>query len=73
MEMAGAEPGHAPKSYSLNMSKDVVPMCIFSETGQGECSVWYICLLKERTPLFLFLLCGLKLMLLHSICFASVS
>ncbi|OWM80888.1 transcription initiation factor IIF subunit beta isoform X2 [Punica granatum] len=36
MEMAGAEPGHVPNSYSLNMSKDFVPMCIFSETSQGK-------------------------------------
>jgi hypothetical protein len=24
-----------PKSYSLNMFKDFVPMCVFSENGQG--------------------------------------
>uniref|UniRef100_A0A452ZI12 TFIIF beta subunit N-terminal domain-containing protein n=1 Tax=Aegilops tauschii subsp. strangulata TaxID=200361 RepID=A0A452ZI12_AEGTS len=24
-----------PKSYSLNMFKDFVPMCVFSETNQG--------------------------------------
>lgn len=49
MEMGGAEPGHVPKSYSLNMSKDFIPMCIFSETSHGECSVWRSCLLKEIT------------------------
>ncbi|OMO87482.1 Transcription initiation factor IIF, beta subunit [Corchorus capsularis] len=36
MEMAGSEMGSIPKSYSLNMSKDFVPMCIFSEASQGK-------------------------------------
>ncbi|XP_041021809.1 transcription initiation factor IIF subunit beta-like [Juglans microcarpa x Juglans regia] len=36
MEMAGIEAGSIPKSYSLNMFKDFVPMCIFSETNQGK-------------------------------------
>lgn len=36
MEMNGPEMG--PKSYSLNMFKDFVPMCIFSE-NQGKVSV----------------------------------
>ncbi|KAM3411633.1 hypothetical protein ACQJBY_003357 [Aegilops geniculata] len=27
-----------PKSYSLNMFKDFVPMCVFSETNQGKLS-----------------------------------
>ncbi|CAM8912491.1 unnamed protein product [Rhodiola kirilowii] len=35
MEMAGSETGHTPKNYSLNMFKDFVPMCIFSESNQG--------------------------------------
>ncbi|KAK4753450.1 hypothetical protein SAY87_022248 [Trapa incisa] len=39
METAIAEPGNIPKSYSLNMSKDFVPMCIFSETSQGKVAV----------------------------------
>ncbi|CAH8363990.1 unnamed protein product [Eruca vesicaria subsp. sativa] len=30
MEMVGAEYGNMPKSYSLNMFKDFVPMCVFS-------------------------------------------
>ena len=34
MEMKGAELG--PRSYSLNMFKDFVPMCIFSESKDGE-------------------------------------
>lgn len=38
MEMAGAgsDVGNTPNSYSLNMFKDFVPMCIFSETNQGN-------------------------------------
>ena len=38
MEMAGtgSDTGNMPKSYSLNMFKDFVPMCIFSETNQGN-------------------------------------
>ncbi|XVF63771.1 hypothetical protein PTKIN_Ptkin09bG0114000 [Pterospermum kingtungense] len=39
MEMAGSETGNMPKSYSLNMSKDFVPMCIFSETNQGTVAI----------------------------------
>ena len=34
--MAGSVTGNIPKSYSLNMFKDFVPMCIFSETSQGK-------------------------------------
>ncbi|KAL3592920.1 hypothetical protein D5086_011560 [Populus alba] len=36
MEMARTEAGDVPKSYSLNMFKDFVPMCVFSETPQGK-------------------------------------
>lgn len=36
MEMAGNDSGNMPKSYSLNMFKDFVPMGVFSETNQGE-------------------------------------
>lgn len=36
MEMAGTEAANLPKSYSLNMFKDFVPMCVFSEANQGE-------------------------------------
>ncbi|KAM7514104.1 hypothetical protein LguiA_003687 [Lonicera macranthoides] len=36
MEMAGNEVGNMPKSYSLNMFKDIVPMCVFSEANQGH-------------------------------------
>ncbi|KAK9947000.1 hypothetical protein M0R45_012437 [Rubus argutus] len=31
MEIAGTEAGNKGKSYSMNMSKDFVPMCVFSE------------------------------------------
>ncbi|KAL8130630.1 hypothetical protein V2J09_019785 [Rumex salicifolius] len=37
MEMNGLESG--PRSYSLNMFKDFVPMSVFSETPQGKVSV----------------------------------
>jgi len=36
MEMAGTEAVNMSKTYSLNMFKDFVPMCVFSETSQGE-------------------------------------
>ncbi|KAK6938892.1 TFIIF, beta subunit, N-terminal [Dillenia turbinata] len=36
MEMIGSDLGNVPKSYSLNMFKDFVPMCVFSETTQGR-------------------------------------
>ncbi|KAF3649829.1 Papain family cysteine protease [Capsicum annuum] len=36
MEMGGNDSGHMPKSYSLNMFQDFVPMCVLSETGQGR-------------------------------------
>ncbi|KAF3446384.1 hypothetical protein FNV43_RR11563 [Rhamnella rubrinervis] len=39
MEMAGIEGGNKPKSYSLNMFKDFVPMSVFSETNQGKASI----------------------------------
>ena len=36
MEVAGSETGNKPKTYSLNMFKEFVPMSVFSETPQGE-------------------------------------
>ncbi|KAA0065193.1 hypothetical protein IC582_006471 [Cucumis melo] len=39
MEMAGTETGNVPKSFSLNMFKDFVPMCVFSEASQGKVSM----------------------------------
>ncbi|KAL5203089.1 hypothetical protein ABZP36_014041 [Zizania latifolia] len=38
MEMAQTNTGNTPKSYSLNMFKDFVPMCVFSEANQGKLS-----------------------------------
>jgi len=35
MELAGTELGNVPKFYSMDMSKDFVPMSIFSES-QGD-------------------------------------
>ncbi|GAB4839443.1 hypothetical protein Ancab_028965 [Ancistrocladus abbreviatus] len=37
MEMIGNESG--PRSYSLNMFKDFVPLCVFSENNQGRVAV----------------------------------
>ncbi|XP_072955228.1 transcription initiation factor IIF subunit beta [Typha angustifolia] len=39
MEMAQTDSGNTPKSYSLNMFKDFVPMCVFSESNQGKFSL----------------------------------
>ncbi|KAG0462081.1 hypothetical protein HPP92_020557 [Vanilla planifolia] len=39
MELAQKDGGNAPKSYSLNMFKDFVPMCVFSESNQGKCAL----------------------------------
>ncbi|KAK6115780.1 hypothetical protein DH2020_008049 [Rehmannia glutinosa] len=39
MEMAGSEVVNMPKSYSLNMFKDFVPMGVFSETNQDATEV----------------------------------
>lgn len=39
MEMAGNEVGHVPKTYSLNMFKDFVPMAVFSEANQARVAV----------------------------------
>lgn len=36
MEMAQTDNGNKPKSYSLNMFKDFVPMSVFSESNQGS-------------------------------------
>lgn len=35
MEMAQTDSGNTPRSYSLNMFKDFVPMCVISESNQG--------------------------------------
>ncbi|KAL0913885.1 hypothetical protein M5K25_017377 [Dendrobium thyrsiflorum] len=34
MELAQKDGGNTPKSFSLNMFKDFVPMCVFSESSQ---------------------------------------
>ncbi|XP_062092845.1 uncharacterized protein LOC133798528 isoform X2 [Humulus lupulus] len=39
MELAGAESGNIPKRYSMEMSKDFIPMSVFSESSQGKISV----------------------------------
>ncbi|KAB1218055.1 General transcription factor IIF subunit 2 [Morella rubra] len=39
MELAGTESGHIPKCYSMDMSKDFIPMSVFSESSQGKLSV----------------------------------
>ncbi|CAL4961143.1 unnamed protein product [Urochloa decumbens] len=36
MEMTQVCSGNTPKSYSLDMHSDFVPMCIFSESNQGK-------------------------------------
>ncbi len=36
MELAGTESGHIPKCYSMDMSKDLIPMSVFSESSQGK-------------------------------------
>ncbi|KAF0919151.1 hypothetical protein E2562_028451 [Oryza meyeriana var. granulata] len=36
MEMAQTGKGNTPKSYSLNMFKDFLPMCVFSESNEGK-------------------------------------
>ena len=36
MEVAPTETGMKPKSYAMNMSKDFIPMCVFSEANQGK-------------------------------------
>ena len=39
MELAQTNTGNTPKSYSLNMFKDFVPMCVFSESNQGRIQI----------------------------------
>lgn len=39
MELAQKDGGNTPKSYSLNMFKDFVPMCVFSESSPGRCAL----------------------------------
>jgi len=39
MELAQTNTGNTPKSYSLNMFQDFVPMCVFSESNQGRIQI----------------------------------
>ncbi|KAF5175741.1 Transcription initiation factor IIF, beta subunit, partial [Thalictrum thalictroides] len=39
MELAGNESENVPKCYSLDMFKDITPMCAFSQTNNGKVSV----------------------------------
>lgn len=35
MELASTESGNVPRRYSMEMSKDFIPMSVFSESSQG--------------------------------------
>ncbi|XP_051121538.1 uncharacterized protein LOC127244963 [Andrographis paniculata] len=39
MELAGTADTNMPSSYSLDMSTDFIPMCVFSESSEGKPSV----------------------------------
>ena len=52
MEMAQTDSGNNPKSYSLNMFKDFVPMCVFSESNQGNHSTLFTIFSSFKTNLF---------------------
>ncbi|XP_043701919.1 general transcription factor IIF subunit 2-like isoform X2 [Telopea speciosissima] len=39
MELNGNESENVPKRYSLDMSTDFIPICVFSQTSQGKVSV----------------------------------
>ncbi|KAI4339240.1 hypothetical protein MLD38_024202 [Melastoma candidum] len=39
MELASTESGDVPKRYSMEMSKDFVPMAVFSESTEGKMAV----------------------------------
>ena len=36
MELAGTEAGHIPRCYVMDMSKDFIPMSVFSDTRQAK-------------------------------------
>ncbi|KAK9168914.1 hypothetical protein Syun_001054 [Stephania yunnanensis] len=38
MELAGTDSENVPKCFSMDMFKDFVPMCVFSQTNQGKVS-----------------------------------
>ncbi|XP_039036086.1 uncharacterized protein LOC120172782 [Hibiscus syriacus] len=39
MDLVGTETGDVPKRYSMDMTKDFVPMSVFSQTSQGKLAV----------------------------------
>ncbi|OMO81180.1 Transcription initiation factor IIF, beta subunit [Corchorus olitorius] len=39
MELVGTETGDVPKRYSMDMTKDFVPMSVFSESSNGKLSI----------------------------------
>ncbi|KDO48459.1 hypothetical protein CISIN_1g025926mg [Citrus sinensis] len=39
MELISTESGNAPKRYSMDMSKDLIPMSVFAESSNGKISV----------------------------------
>lgn len=41
MELISPESGNAPKRYSMDMSKDFIPMSAFSEAAHGKHSSHY--------------------------------
>lgn len=55
MELASTGSTNAPKYYSMDMSKDFIPMSVFSESAQG---IWLFLLRKTylQNSCFLWLL-----------------
>lgn len=43
MEMSQTDSANTPKSYTLNMFKDFVPMCVVSESNQGKDMLTCLC------------------------------
>lgn len=54
MEVAPTETGMKAKSYSMNMSKDFIPMCVFSEANQGKDQKLDFLINRIRYTQFLF-------------------
>lgn len=42
MELTGTESSNTPRCFSLDMSKDLVPMSVFSESQQGKDTSIYV-------------------------------
>ena len=53
MEMTQVDNSNTPKSYSLNMYSDFVPMCIFSESNQGSSQLYLINFLHDVSMYYL--------------------